>query len=1211
MKTKFLSTLALAVFAIMLSTINVSAADVVSGSAIAIDETNFPDEVFREYVSRYFDIEGDSADGYLSEVELGEVQEIDVSGTSSSDYGITSLKGIEFFTNLTVLQCRYNANLLELDVSANTALERLTCSYTGISELDVSENTALTDLDCVATGIIELDVSENTKLYYLSCARTEISELNISANTALAILSCYNTKINKLDVSKNTELITLSCYNTEISKLDVSANTALKQLRCHYTSITELDVSKNTALEILNCNENNLGTLDVSNNLALKELYCGNTKIESIDVSNNTELVVLDCSRNRISTLDLSSNLLLEKLDCRKNALKKLDISKNTALKELNCKTNSLVCIDLSANTALESVEISDNWRYIAEVDCSYEIVNTGVLEGFDVSKASDWYNTSDEGNVTYKDGKLIGFEKTASGSESVYYTYDCGNGITEQFHFGFNVTGEHNYEHGVCADCGDIKTQSNVEIGEEWVVLEEGLDDSEEVHLLTYAIYNSESKKVGTIEFRSGKGGMNRIWITTTDIISDEIAIHNIYSSSPYPKINIDAWEEYFPEETYTYAIEADKILDNISGSGNITWDEESKSGVLVWNHSAEAEKRVFRLYRDGKQVASTYSNHSKPANNMKYDFADDINESGTYTVTVVLQGGKDTGNSEVITSDEYVYVKPAEVLGITDKVWWTAKDGETLPTIINWNPVAGAGGYQIKLIPSDGSVNYARTVYNTEEALNTFEDFSVRIKNTNLAAGEELTYTCTIRALAGDIEIVGNSSFKDIATSGDYVLEEDEEEIKATIDNSTADTVIDDIQDVGIEDVANAMQNNQEILDKVEDLEKDFADENNIEVLPPAVEHPDVEDEDIKVVGAGLNAESGKTIKLAFAKLDKNDEVKVNNKLYKNTVQVNISLKEDEVNVKGELKTPITITMKPPKGVNLKKLVILHYLDNGEIEHIYPRVNDDGTVTFSVTSFSTFAFANMVHYDENGGEELPEEDGEDDDTPNNPVTPDNPNKPTIPDTPGEPNEPSIPDSPDNDYDDDYEDDYDDYYVYNPKDSIENRWAGSEGWQKINNKWYFFNNRGKLRTGWVQDEDASWYYMDPESGSMATGWVLSPASKLWYYMDTTNGHMLSKGWICDPESSRWYYLDEAGAMCTGWICTDGTWYYLDKNGAMCSGWNMIDGHWYLMNNSGAMLVGWQTVGGKEYYLEESGKCLLNTTTPDGHKVDEDGAKIE
>ena len=104
--------------------------------------------------------------------------------------------------------------------------------------------------------------------------------------------------------------------------------------------------------------------------------------------------------------------------------------------------------------------------------------------------------------------------------------------------------------------------------------------------------------------------------------------------------------------------------------------------------------------------------------------------------------------------------------------------------------------------------------------------------------------------------------------------------------------------------------------------------------------------------------------------------------------------------------------------------------------------------------------------------------------------------------------------------------------------------------------------------TGWVQNTDGTWNYLNAD-GTKVTGWLQSPASGLWYYMDA-NGVMMSNGWIKD--NGTWYYLNADGSMKTGWLNDNGTWYYLQSNGAMATGWLNDKGTWYYLNASGAML---------------------------------------
>jgi len=101
---------------------------------VAISNTNFPDAVFRAYVSKEFDT---NKDGYLSQSEINNVKEIDVEGAN-----ISSLIGLSYFTALEDLSC-YDNNLTSLDISNNTKLIYLYCADNSIKTLDISNNPKL------------------------------------------------------------------------------------------------------------------------------------------------------------------------------------------------------------------------------------------------------------------------------------------------------------------------------------------------------------------------------------------------------------------------------------------------------------------------------------------------------------------------------------------------------------------------------------------------------------------------------------------------------------------------------------------------------------------------------------------------------------------------------------------------------------------------------------------------------------------------------------------------------------------------------------------------------------------------------------------------------------------------------------------------------------------------------------------------------------
>ncbi|MBQ7132780.1 MAG: hypothetical protein IJO29_09425 [Oscillospiraceae bacterium] len=198
-----------------------------AADSIAIDETNFPDAIFRSYVQENFDTD---SDGVLSSDELSSVSKINV-----SDLGIESVKGIEFFTELVYLYCQNN-NLTELDISNNASLNRLYCSHNQIKSLNVSNCPELTDFICSYNALENLDVSNNTKLDRLECQYNNMTSINVNNAEKLTRLVCFNNKLTELDVSDCVSLTRLECEFCNLTFLDLSNNTSLNVYGCYSNS---------------------------------------------------------------------------------------------------------------------------------------------------------------------------------------------------------------------------------------------------------------------------------------------------------------------------------------------------------------------------------------------------------------------------------------------------------------------------------------------------------------------------------------------------------------------------------------------------------------------------------------------------------------------------------------------------------------------------------------------------------------------------------------------------------------------------------------------------------------------------------------------------------------------------------------------------------------------------------------------------------------
>ena len=263
---------------------------------IAIDETNFPDKNFRDYVAWLWDANHDNR---FSPSEITAAKSIQCDNLFEGQ-PIKSLKGIEYFTEISELSCVYN-NLTEIDLSHNTKLEYLNCHHNKLKELDVSELPLLETFYCDSNKLQSIDVSENKKLKDFSCKEDSLGTLNVSQNKELERLVCGHNNLTKLDVSENKKLKEFWCYENKLSNLDLGNQTELEVLSCAKNPLSVLDVSANTKLKKLYVSNTNLTELNVSANKDLEDLDVSNTNLTSLDATNNTALETFngkDCSYN-------------------------------------------------------------------------------------------------------------------------------------------------------------------------------------------------------------------------------------------------------------------------------------------------------------------------------------------------------------------------------------------------------------------------------------------------------------------------------------------------------------------------------------------------------------------------------------------------------------------------------------------------------------------------------------------------------------------------------------------------------------------------------------------------------------------------------------------------------------------------------------------------------------------------------------------------
>ena len=379
---------------------------------IDLNSKNFKDNILCAYLTTNYDTD---TNGVLFGKEITAVTTIDVSGTTTTDGGVTTLAGIEYLPELTSVSCNYNTGITKVDLSQNnkintfsainctgiTALDASGCSVlktinlknsTAITSLDVSNCASLTTLDTstLATlqtitvsgsGLISLDVAANTALttleaqncLSLTSVTSEVLEKNSNALSSVDVSGCANlVTLNLKYCSYVTELDLRTLTNLEVLNVAYSGvtiytgmtgmafpnNTKLREVYANHINLSAIDLSANADLEVFyNTSNTTTTSLDLTNNVKLRELALGDlTQVTTLDLSKCTLLEFASIGGTKITTLSLTNHPNLTFLELTNSSkLNQLEISNSPSLATLtvvNC--TSLTSLDISTFTNLE-----------------------------------------------------------------------------------------------------------------------------------------------------------------------------------------------------------------------------------------------------------------------------------------------------------------------------------------------------------------------------------------------------------------------------------------------------------------------------------------------------------------------------------------------------------------------------------------------------------------------------------------------------------------------------------------------------------------------------------------------------------------------------------------------------------------------------------------------------------------------------------------
>lgn len=294
-------------------------------------ELAFTDSVFLTAVREIVGKTG-SEHIYQSDVE-------NITTLELNEKGIESLNGIEYFTGLEELYC-YDNNLLALDLSNNTKIETLDCSFNeNLDTLNVSNCSELKFLDCNNTKLERLDLKNNTKLTQLYCYNTLLRTLNLSNNVLLEELDSYDAHLVYLDLSNNPNLVYLDCsFNHMFSVENIKGleNCTLLSDEVftfepqNSGAVTEQFTDEKFLDVVREVIDKPYGDIYAEDLVGITELDISNIGLTSLDgIEYMTSLESLDCANNKLTNLDLTNNHKLAVLHCYENFMD-LEIPNNS-----------------------------------------------------------------------------------------------------------------------------------------------------------------------------------------------------------------------------------------------------------------------------------------------------------------------------------------------------------------------------------------------------------------------------------------------------------------------------------------------------------------------------------------------------------------------------------------------------------------------------------------------------------------------------------------------------------------------------------------------------------------------------------------------------------------------------------------------------------------------------------------------------------------
>ena len=233
---------------------------------------NFPDFNFKNALVNTVcadtnnDNVADSVADFNNDGEIDMSEALLVDGLFINGQNITSLSGIENFSNLKTVYASYN-------------------SITTFNEL--SSLTGLTQLVCDNNQLVSLDVSNNVQLDYLVANDNQLASFDATNNLALTMLFLNRNQLIDLQLSQTNNWMSIFIADNQLSgEFIFTINTSYADvLDLSGNNFSEITINGSGLLYEFNCRDNPLTTLNIVDDLRVGYFFGSNTLVEQVDIS--------------------------------------------------------------------------------------------------------------------------------------------------------------------------------------------------------------------------------------------------------------------------------------------------------------------------------------------------------------------------------------------------------------------------------------------------------------------------------------------------------------------------------------------------------------------------------------------------------------------------------------------------------------------------------------------------------------------------------------------------------------------------------------------------------------------------------------------------------------------------------------------------------------------------------------------------------------